>query len=121
MAIESIDQDAGKWRDNKERELPGETDKAEKKTRVRELINCPAKGDLLDPRSNERDALPAKVETKIAMTKRPDRRPQPARLIFVPAFHARIVNAGCAFVRRGIPWRSDVQMRSVGAPCDRRA
>ena len=66
----AIDEHAGERRENERRDLSPEADDAEQQRRSGQSIDEPARRDARDPRSDERDALAAEEESKVAMGER---------------------------------------------------
>src|SRR5438270_7568316 len=69
MTVPPIDQYARERREDEHGNLSGECDDAEEQLRSGEAVHEPARGDARDPRSDQRDRLPAEEEAIVAMTK----------------------------------------------------
>jgi hypothetical protein len=56
---------------------------------MRQLINRPAKRDLLHPGADERNALSAEIEPEVSMAKRADHGAQTCGLVYGFALHLK--------------------------------
>src|SRR3954454_4917035 len=70
MPIPSIDEHAGKGREDHRGNLPAESDDAEEELGAGEPVDQPAGGDARNPGAHEREALPAEEQAVVAMAER---------------------------------------------------
>jgi hypothetical protein len=93
-AVEPVNPDAGKGREEKCGNLPGKADRAQQQRRAGEAIDQPTGGDARHPGADERDALAAEEEAEVAMAQGA---PQQERVVEGDLFQV-VVAAACAAV-----------------------